>query len=122
VRRRDHASRRRCRRDALGKRDLPIYVTENGCATDDELTASGEVFDLARVMYTRSYLYSALRAIEEGYPLKGYFHWSLMDNFEWSCGYTRRFGLTYVDYKTQKRTPKQGFRLYQQIIRENRVV
>jgi beta-glucosidase len=108
--------------DALGKRDLPIYVTENGCATDDELTAKGEVFDLARVMYTRSYLRSALRAVEEGYPLKGYFHWSLMDNFEWSCGYTRRFGLTYVDYKTQKRTPKQGFRLYQQIIRENRVV
>jgi beta-glucosidase len=108
--------------EALGKRDLPICVTENGCAAEDELTAQGEVIDLSRVMYMRSYLRSAQRAVAEGYPLKGYFTWSLMDNFEWSWGYTRRFGITYVDYKTQRRIPKQSFRWYQQAIRENRVL
>ena len=108
--------------EALGKKDLPIYVSENGCASDDVLTGKGEVVDLDRILYMRSYLRSAQRAIAEGYPLMGYFHWSLMDNFEWSCGYTRRFGLTYVDYPTKKRIPKLSFRWYQQAIRENRVL
>jgi beta-glucosidase len=105
--------------EAMGKTKLPICITENGCATEDELTAKGEVLDLARILYLRSYLNNAHRAIAEGYPLIGYFHWSLMDNFEWSWGYTRRFGLTYVDFKTQKRTPKQSFRWYQQTIKDN---
>lgn len=108
--------------DALGKKDLPIFISENGCATDDELTPTGEVLDLQRVVYLRSYLRSAHRAIAEGYPLKGYFHWSFLDNFEWSWGYTRRFGLTHVDFQTQKRTPKQSFRWYQQAIAGNRIV
>jgi beta-glucosidase len=108
--------------DALGQKDLPIYVSENGCAAEDELTKTGEVFDLGRVLYLRNYLRSASRAIAEGYPLMGYFLWSLMDNFEWSCGYTRRFGITYVDYKTQKRTPKQSYLWYQQVIRAGRVL
>lgn len=108
--------------DALGKRDLPICITENGCAAEDDVTGRGEVLDLSLVMYMRSYLRSAQRAVAEGYPLKGYFTWSLMDNFEWSWGYTRRFGITYVDYPTQKRIPKQSFRWYQQVIRENRVL
>jgi beta-glucosidase len=108
--------------DALGKKKLPIVISENGCATDDEVTSTGEVLDLTRVMYQRSYLRNAQRAVAEGYPLKGYFHWSLMDNFEWSWGYTRRFGMTYVDFKTQKRTPKQSFHWYQKAIQENRVV
>jgi beta-glucosidase len=108
--------------DALGKKNLPIVISENGCATDDEVTSTGEVLDLTRVMYQRSYLRNAQRAVAEGYPLKGYFHWSLMDNFEWSWGYTRRFGMTYVDFKTQKRTPKQSFHWYQKAIQENRVV
>jgi beta-glucosidase len=108
--------------EALGKKDLPIYVSENGCASDDVLTSKGEVVDLDRILYMRSYLRSAQRAIAEGYPLMGYFHWSLMDNFEWSCGYTRRFGLTHVDYPTKKRIPKLSFRWYQQVIRENRVL
>ena len=73
-------------------------------------------------MYQRSYLRNAQRAVAEGYPLKGYFHWSLMDNFEWSWGYTRRFGMTYVDFKTQKRTPKQSFHWYQKAMQENRIV
>ncbi len=108
--------------DALAKRDLPIVITENGCASDDVMTSNGEVFDLARVLYLRSYLANAHRAIAEGYPLKGYFHWSLLDNFEWSWGYTRRFGITHVDFKTQKRTPKTSFHWLQQAIRENRIV
>ncbi|HLP76833.1 MAG TPA: GH1 family beta-glucosidase [Candidatus Paceibacterota bacterium] len=108
--------------DALGKKDLPIIITENGCATDDDVSKTGEVFDLSRVVYMRNYLANAQRAVAEGYPLKGYFHWSLMDNFEWTWGYTRRFGITHVDFKTLKRTPKQSFRWYQQLIRENRLV
>lgn len=108
--------------EALGKKDLPILITENGCATEDDVTGAGEIFDLSRVMYQRSYLRNAQRAIAEGYPLKGYFHWSLMDNFEWSWGYTRRFGLTHVDFKTQQRVPKQSFYWYQKAIQENRVV
>ena len=108
--------------EALGKKSLPILITENGCATDDTVTAKGEVLDLSRVMYLRSYLRNAHRAVSEGYPLKGYFHWSLMDNFEWSWGYTRRFGITHVDYATQRRTPKQSFRWYQQVIKENRLL
>jgi beta-glucosidase len=108
--------------EALDKKNLPIVISENGCATDDDVTAGGEVFDLSRVMFLRSYLRNAQRAVSEGYPLKGYLHWSLMDNFEWAWGYTRRFGITHVDYATQKRTPKQSFRWYQKTISENRVV
>jgi beta-glucosidase len=108
--------------DALGKTDLPVVITENGCATEDGVTSSGEVLDLSRVMYQRSYLRNAHRAVAEGYPLKGYFHWSLLDNFEWSWGYTRRFGITRVDFQTQQRIPKQSFRWYQQTIGENRVL
>ena len=90
--------------------------------TDDEVTANGEVLDLSRIMYLRSYLKNAHRAVSEGYPLKGYFHWSFMDNFEWTWGYTRRFGITRVDYATQTRTPKESFRWYQKTIAENRLV
>lgn len=108
--------------EALGKKDLPILITENGCATDDEVTDKGEVFDLSRVMYLRSYLRNAHRAVSEGYPLKGYFHWSLMDNFEWSWGYTRRFGITHIEYQTQQRIPKESFRWYQKVIEANRIL
>ena len=107
--------------EALGKKDLPICITENGCATEDEVTEKGEVLDLTRILFLRAYLQNAQRATSEGYPLVGYFHWSLMDNFEWPWGYTRRFGLTHVDFKTQKRTPKESFRWYQQTIKDNRI-
>jgi beta-glucosidase len=73
-------------------------------------------------MYLRSYLRNAQRAINEGYPLIGYFQWSLMDNFEWAWGYTRRFGMTHIDYANQVRTPKESFRWYQAVIRENRLL
>ncbi len=108
--------------EALGKKDLPIVISENGCASNDEVTADGHVYDLSRVMYMRSYLRNAQRAVAEGYPLKGYFHWSLMDNFEWSWGYTRRFGITHVDYATQQRLPKESFHWYQQVIAANRIL
>ena len=108
--------------DALGKKDLPIAITENGCADTVPPNAQGEVMDLDRILFLRAYLRNAQRAVSEGYPLIGYFPWSLLDNFEWSWGYTRRFGLTYVDYKTQKRVPKQSFRWYQQVIRANKVL
>ena len=108
--------------EAIGKKDLPLVISENGCATEDRMSGSGEVFDLERVLYLRSYLRQASRAVAEGYPLKGYFQWSLLDNFEWSCGYEKRFGLVHVDFQTQKRTPKQSYHWYQQVIREGRVM
>ena len=108
--------------ETLNRPDLPIYITENGCAADDHMTAEGEVLDTDRILYLRQYLKTVQRAAQEGYPIKGYFLWSLLDNFEWSWGYSRRFGITHVDYKTQKRTPKASFNWYQEVVRSNRVV
>lgn len=108
--------------ETLGHNNLPVFITENGCAAQDEVNADGEVVDTDRIMYLRQYLKSAERALREGYPLKGYFLWSLMDNFEWAWGYSRRFGIVYVDYKTQQRIPKASFEWYAECIRQNRVV
>lgn len=108
--------------ETLRRNDLPVYITESGCAAQDEVNATGEVIDTDRIMYLRQHLKSAHQAISEGYPLKGYFLWSFMDNFEWSWGYSRRFGIVYVDYKTQKRIPKASFEWYAETIRQNRVV
>lgn len=108
--------------ETLGTKDLPLFITENGCAAQDEINSNGEVIDTDRIMYLRQYFKAASQAISEGYPLKGYFAWSLMDNFEWSCGYDRRFGLIYVDYNTQERLPKASFDWYAECIRQNRVV
>src|SRR5215475_1564433 len=83
-----------------------IFITENGCASDDVLAGDGKVYDTDRVMFLRAYLTQLQRATADGVPVKGYFHWSLMDNFEWSSGFGDRFGMVYVDFKTQKRTPK----------------
>jgi beta-glucosidase len=108
--------------ETLGREDLPIVITENGCAAQDELNVNGEVIDTDRIMYLRQHLKAAHRAIIERYPLKGYFLWSLMDNFEWAWGYDRRFGITYIDYATQRRIPKASFDWYKECIRSNRVV
>lgn len=86
------------------------------------MNAKGEVIDTDRIMYLRQYLKSASRAISEGYPLKGYFVWTLMDNFEWAWGYSRRFGIIYTDYSTQNRIPKASFDWYAECIRQRRVV
>jgi beta-glucosidase len=80
------------------------------------------VLDSDRILYLRQCLKSAHRAIEEGYPLRGYFVWTLLDNFEWAYGRDRRFGLLYTDYESQRRIPKASFRWYQECIRQNRVV
>lgn len=108
--------------ETLGQPDLPILITENGCAAQDELNANSEVIDTDRIMYLRQHLKAAHRATSEGYPLKGYFLWSLMDNFEWAWGYERRFGIIYVDYSTQKRIPKASFDWYKECIRNHRVM
>jgi beta-glucosidase len=99
-----------------------IYITENGCSSSDVPAADGLVYDTDRVMYLRNYLSQLQRATSEGVPVKGYFLWSLMDNFEWADGYTNRFGLHYVDYDTQKRTPKLSAQFYKDVIAGNVVV
>ncbi len=97
------------------------YVTENGAAYPDQVGADGEVDDPLRVAYLRGYFAQAARALAAGVPLKGYFVWSLMDNFEWAHGYSQRFGLVHVDYQTLHRTPKTSARWYSRVIRENAV-
>jgi beta-glucosidase len=98
-----------------------IYITENGCSSSDVPAADGIVYDTDRVMYLRNYLSQLQRATADAVPVKGYFLWSLMDNFEWADGYTNRFGLHYVDYTTQTRTPKLSARFYRETIRRNAV-
>ena len=98
-----------------------IYITENGTSSDDVLTPAGRVEDVDRVMYLRNHLTHLHRAVSEGYPVKGYFLWSLMDNFEWADGYSKRFGIHYVDFKTEKRTPKLSAEWYAQVTARNAV-
>jgi len=93
---------------AFGKAEIPIYITENGCAYDDIVTADGRVHDKERIKYLQQHLAACADAIKKGVPLKGYYVWSLLDNFEWSFGYTKRFGIIHVDFKTLKRTPKDS--------------
>ncbi|MGO4917041.1 GH1 family beta-glucosidase [Pseudogemmobacter sp. W21_MBD1_M6] len=89
-------------------RGLPIYVTENGMANDDPMV-NGQVNDQPRIAYLDAHLAACRRAIDEGVPLKGYFAWSLLDNYEWSLGYEKRFGLVYIDFETLQRTPKASY-------------
>ncbi|HLJ03168.1 MAG TPA: family 1 glycosylhydrolase, partial [Solirubrobacteraceae bacterium] len=98
---------------------LPLYVTENGCAADDYVDPSGQINDFERVLYVHGHLAAAWRAIRDGANLAGYFHWSLMDNFEWALGYRRRFGLYFVDFGTQRRLPKRSAAFYSVIARSN---
>jgi beta-glucosidase len=98
-----------------------VYITENGCACPDQRDNGNEIQDVARVMYLQQHLIHLHRAADEGYPVKGYFLWSLMDNFEWACGYTRRFGICYVDYETLERIPKLSARFYADVIQRNAI-
>jgi beta-glucosidase len=98
-----------------------IYITENGCAAADDPAADGIVYDSDRIMFLRSYLAQLQRATAEGVPVRGYFLWSSMDNFEWSSGYAMRFGLIYVDYATLKRTPKLSASFYREVVGQNHV-
>ncbi|MGO4533802.1 GH1 family beta-glucosidase [Leifsonia sp. 2MCAF36] len=90
--------------------DLPLYITENGAAYPDRVDSDGEIDDPQRAEYLEAHFEAARDAVAEGLPLKGYFIWSLMDNWEWAWGYSRRFGIVHVDYRTQKRTPKRSAR------------
>ncbi len=96
---------------------LPLYVTENGAAFYDPPTVGELGRDPLRVEYLREHLRAARRAMAAGVDLRGYFAWSLLDNFEWSHGYSKRFGIVHVDFATQKRTPKESARFYAEVIR-----
>jgi beta-glucosidase len=96
-----------------------VYVTENGCAAVDQPDKSGFVDDRERIDFMRAHFRAAHQAIEQGVPLKGFFCWSLMDNFEWSRGYGKRFGMVWVDYQTQKRVLKASANWYRDVIARN---
>ncbi|WP_375391496.1 GH1 family beta-glucosidase [uncultured Sphingomonas sp.] len=98
-----------------------LYISENGASADDPVV-NGRIDDADRVMYLRNYLGQFHRSIAEGYPLHGYFLWSLLDNFEWADGYGKRFGIHHVDFATQRRTPKLSAAWYREVIRQNRLV
>ncbi len=100
-------------------RPAAIYITENGAAFADEVS-SGAVHDPRRMEYLHSHLSALMDVVSRGVPLKGYFVWSLLDNFEWGHGYTKRFGIVYVDYETQQRIPKDSYHWYQKTIAANR--
>jgi len=99
-----------------------VVISENGCPAEDRMAFDGEVYDTDRLMFTRQNLIAAQRAVQEGWPLKGYFHWSLLDNFEWSYGYNKRCGLVYVNFETLERIPKLSAKFYREVIRQNRVL
>jgi beta-glucosidase len=104
-----------CRDRYSGK--LPMYILENGAAFADRIDGAGRVRDPQRVQFLRDYLGAVLDAITAGVPVKGYFVWSLLDNFEWALGYSKRFGIVYVDYPTQARIKKDSFYFFRELAR-----
>ena len=103
----------------LTYRPRKLYVTENGAAYSEGPDERGRVNDARRVAFVRDHLREAHRAIQAGAPLAGYFLWSLLDNYEWDRGYSQRFGITWVDYDTQRRILKDSARYYQEVIARN---
>lgn len=101
---------------------IPLYVTENGASFDDYVDPSGAVRDIERIEYLSGYLAAAAAAIHEGVDLRGYFAWSLLDNFEWGEGYRSRFGLVFVDYGTQRRIPKASASWYRDLVQRHATV
>ena len=98
---------------------LPLVITENGAAFDDEVSADGAVHDTDRVDYVRAHLAAVHAAIAQGVDIRGYFLWSLMDNFEWAWGYSKRFGIVHVDFETQQRRLKDSAIWYRGVIAAN---
>ncbi|WP_370950295.1 GH1 family beta-glucosidase [Amycolatopsis sp. cg5] len=98
---------------------VPLYITENGAAYPDVVGEGGDIADTDRVAFLDAHLRAAHDAIAAGVDLRGYFYWSLLDNFEWAEGYAKRFGLIHVDYATQRRTPKRSARWYAEVIGRN---
>lgn len=99
--------------------DLPLYIAENGAAFNDTVGPDGQVNDPERIAYLHAHMAEARRAIEDGVDLRGYFVWSLLDNFEWEDGYSKRFGLIHIDYGTLKRTPKRSAFWFRDVIARN---
>ena len=97
----------------------PVVITENGLSSMDWVSLDGRVHDSMRIDFMERYLSELRRAAHDGVPVKGYFHWSIMDNFEWAEGYKHRFGLIHVNYQTRKRTLKDSARWYRKVIRSN---
>lgn len=103
-----------------GAAGVPLYVTENGAAGDDAI-ADGRIDDAQRVAFVRDHVEAVGAALDEGVDVRGYFYWSLMDNYEWAWGYAKRFGIVHVDYETQQRTVKASGRAYARIIADRAV-
>ncbi|MDR2103080.1 MAG: beta-glucosidase [Treponema sp.] len=95
---------------------IPLYITENGYARQDCIEGDGRIHDRERIIYIRQHLEVCSELIKEGLNLKGYYAWSFLDNFEWALGYTKRFGIVYVDYATQKRTAKDSAYFFRDVI------
>ena len=95
---------------------IPIYITENGMANKDFLNEKNEIIDEDRIEYLDLHLKEVLKCLNKGIPIKGYFAWSLMDNYEWSFGYEKRFGIVYVDYQSFKRIPKKSYYEFQKYL------
>ena len=108
----------RLRDDAPG---LPLYITENGAACNDYINPDGTIEDTERIDYLQGHLRAAHRAISAGADLRGYFAWSLMDNFEWAHGYSKRFGLVFTEYGTQRRIPKRSAEWFAAVARSNSI-
>jgi len=98
----------------------PVYITENGCSADDRVSAGGVVADETRISYLDGHIRAVHEAVAAGVDVRGYFVWSLMDNFEWTEGFHQRFGLVHVDFATQRRTPKDSFGWYRNMIAAQR--
>jgi beta-glucosidase len=98
---------------------LPVYITENGSSWYDYQTQDGRIEDYERVSYLRGHLAAVHAAIADGVNLRGYFAWSLLDNYEWAEGYSKRFGLVYVDFATQQRILKRSGEFYAEVTRAN---
>ena len=99
--------------------ELPIFITENGMSSRDWVALDGAVYDPQRIDFLHRYLLNLRKAVDDGVDVRGYFLWSLLDNFEWAAGYRERFGFIYVDYETQQRIPKDSAYWYQNVIESN---
>jgi beta-glucosidase len=98
---------------------LPVIISENGMARNDAVGSDGRVHDPERINFLRGYLRELRRACAEGIDVRGYFLWSIMDNFEWAAGYSQRFGIVYVDYPTGRRIVKDSALWYKEVIASN---
>ncbi|GLR80340.1 beta-glucosidase (plasmid) [Azospirillum oryzae] len=98
-----------------------VFIAENGCAYDDVVTPDGQIHDAERVLFYREHLESVAKALADGCNVKGYLCWSLLDNFEWAFGLSKRFGIVRVDYDTLERTPKDSYRFLAEVVRTGRL-